>query len=89
MDIFICKTDSLCCTPEANTTLSQLYSNNIKKKRKCKEYYDVLFLLFKLPSWYMEFLGQGLNLSLSFNLHYSCSNAGSLTTVPKWELPEH
>ena len=29
MDICICMTDSLCCTPETNTTLSQLYSNKI------------------------------------------------------------
>ena len=28
---------------------------------------------------HMEFLGQGLNLSWSCNLHHSCSNAGSLT----------
>ena len=27
----ICLTDSLCCIPETNTTLSQVYFNKIKK----------------------------------------------------------
>ena len=31
MDIFICMTDSLCCTPETNI-VSQPYSNKILKK---------------------------------------------------------
>ena len=34
MDICICKADSLCCTPETNNMVNQLYSNKKLKKQK-------------------------------------------------------
>ena len=44
----------------------------------CKSFF--LFLSFLPPcSQHIEFLGQGLNLSHSCDLHHSCSNTGSLT----------
>ena len=33
MNTCICITESLCCTPETNTTLNQLQSTEIKKKK--------------------------------------------------------
>ena len=50
--------------------------------------YLCIYLFFASTHSIWKFLGQGSNLSCSWDLRHSCSNAGSLTSVPQRELPE-
>ena len=36
-NVYICKTESLCCAPEVNTTLKINYTSKKKKKKKKKK----------------------------------------------------
>ena len=66
--IFIHMTDSLCCTPETNTTLKVNYTP-IKKN---------FFCLFRAtPAAYGGSQARGLIGAVAAGLHHSHSNAGS------------
>ena len=47
---------------------------------------EIFFFLNGRTSSVWKFLGQGSNPSHCWDLHHSCSNARSSTTVPQWEL---